>query len=84
MSQAGNNMESQRTQAALALLILSFYGFILAVNSVQYDDLSFLVVGDWGGLNFFPYKTPVESAVAKQMGKTADEIGAQFVVALGM
>ncbi|KAK3752600.1 hypothetical protein QZH41_018799, partial [Actinostola sp. cb2023] len=49
----------------------------------QYDELGFLVVGDWGGLNFFPYKTPIESAIAKQMGKTADELTAQFVVALG-
>lgn len=52
-------------------------------TSVKSDQLNFMVLGDWGGLNFFPYKTPVESAVAKQMNKTSEQLGAQFIVALG-
>ncbi|XP_031550025.1 tartrate-resistant acid phosphatase type 5-like [Actinia tenebrosa] len=64
-----------------------FWGFIALVHgfstSVKRDQLNFIVLGDWGGLNFFPYKTPIESAVAKQMSKTSEQLGAQFIVALG-
>ena len=46
-------------------------------------DVKFLVIGDWGGLPFFPYRTPIEETVANQMGKFADKSKAEFVLALG-
>lgn len=42
-----------------------------------------MVIGDWGGLPFFPYRTPIEETVAIQMGKFADKSKAEFVLALG-
>ena len=47
------------------------------------DSLRFIVMGDWGGLPDFPYRTPIEKAVGKQMGKIADGIDSQFTLALG-
>lgn len=74
-------MEAQRNQVLLILSVLVCLSH--TASSTQEDDLSFLVIGDWGGLNFFPYRTPIESAVSKQMGKTAEELSAKFVIALG-
>ena len=45
--------------------------------------LNFLVLGDWGGLPFTPYRTIVEKAVSKAMGTVAENVNAKFVVALG-
>ena len=45
--------------------------------------LNFLVLGDWGGLPYSPYRTDVEKAVSKAMGTVAENINAQFIVALG-
>jgi len=47
------------------------------------DDVSFLVIGDFGGLPAFPYKTAVEEAVAIQMGKYARNNTVDFVLTLG-
>ena len=41
------------------------------------------MVGDWGGMPWFPYTTPYETAVSIAMGKVAQELGTQFTVALG-
>ena len=41
------------------------------------------MLGDWGGLPFFPYRTAIESAVAKQMGGFASEHNVEFLLALG-
>lgn len=70
---------------ALRRILLAITLTVLAslTRSENHDGLNFILIGDWGGMPFFPYRTPVESAVAKQMGKSADETGAQFVVALG-
>ena len=46
-------------------------------------SMTFMVMGDWGGLPDFPYRTPIEVAVANAMGKVADDIDAQFIMALG-
>ncbi len=40
-------------------------------------------MGDWGGLPDFPYRTPIEKAVGRQMGKLAETLDIQFVLALG-
>ena len=41
------------------------------------------MVGDWGGLPNAPFITPIERATAREMGRTADQLGADFVLALG-
>lgn len=46
-------------------------------------DVSFLVIGDFGGLPIFPYKTAIEEAVAIQMGKYARNHSVDFVLTLG-
>ena len=45
--------------------------------------LEFLVVGDWGGEDTSPYYTPAQQHISKQMGKTAEEIGAEFTISVG-
>lgn len=40
-------------------------------------------MGDWGGLPDFPYRTPVEKAVARRMGVVAETLNTQFLLALG-
>ena len=47
------------------------------------SSLNFIIMGDWGGQEFWPYYTCGEKSVAEQMGKKASEIGSQFTVALG-
>lgn len=47
------------------------------------SSLRFAVLGDWGGLPDFPYRTLVEKAVASQLGKVTQEFGSQFNLALG-
>ena len=46
-------------------------------------ELSFLVVGDWGGQTDPLYTTPAEVALAEAMGGKAAEIGSQFTLSLG-
>ena len=53
------------------------------VGGVRNDSVRFIVIGDWGGLPDFPYRTPVEKAVGREMGKIADYLDTQFVLALG-
>lgn len=43
----------------------------------------FLVLGDWGGLPFAPYKTPSEIAVAAAMGHIGAKLNTSFQLALG-
>ena len=43
----------------------------------------FLVIGDWGGLPFFPYVTPSEASVADAMGKMGATFNTSFQLALG-
>ncbi|KAL5015661.1 hypothetical protein ScPMuIL_005250 [Solemya velum] len=65
------------------------FGVILAVivlcweGSHGADSLSFLVVGDWGGVPYSPYSTIVEQSCAKQMGVAAKKYKTQFTLALG-
>ncbi|KAJ8404152.1 hypothetical protein AAFF_G00339250 [Aldrovandia affinis] len=46
-------------------------------------SIRFLAVGDWGGLPLPPYTTPIEQATAREMGRAAQEMGADFVLSLG-
>ncbi|XP_035260785.1 tartrate-resistant acid phosphatase type 5a [Anguilla anguilla] len=47
------------------------------------SSIRFLAIGDWGGLPNPPYITPIEKATAQEMGKVAQQLGADFVLALG-
>lgn len=55
----------------------------LAEGSKNRSSIKFLAVGDWGGVPYPPYITPVEKATAQEMGRIADQMGADFVLALG-
>ncbi|XP_055519933.1 tartrate-resistant acid phosphatase type 5a isoform X2 [Leucoraja erinacea] len=46
-------------------------------------SVRFLALGDWGGLPFAPYTTPVEKTTAHQMGVVAETMGVDFILALG-
>ena len=46
-------------------------------------SIKFLALGDWGGVPLPPYITPVEKATALEMGRVAEQMGADFVLALG-
>jgi len=47
------------------------------------EGLNFLAVGDWGGISYRPYTTPTQKACADGMAQVAENIDAQFVLALG-
>lgn len=51
--------------------------------NVAFGDLSFLVMGDWGGVGVWPYHTPGQKQAAAGMGVIAEKLSAEFVVALG-
>lgn len=47
------------------------------------DSLRFLAVGDWGGMSKYPYDTPFQTAVARQMAYITKTFGSSFNLALG-
>jgi len=60
--------------------------FAAAASSASSSQLSIGVVGDWGGIPFWPYKTPGEVGTAKALGNLAGsaDIGSlSAVLALG-
>ena len=67
-------------KAVFAFLLL---GAALASSTSSDGVLNFVIMGDWGGTDGWPYTTGTELEVATQMGKKAAEIGSQFTVALG-
>ncbi|XP_010871138.2 tartrate-resistant acid phosphatase type 5a isoform X2 [Esox lucius] len=52
-------------------------------NRQNQTSIRFLAVGDWGGVPYPPYITPVERATAQEMGRVAEKMGADFVLSLG-
>ena len=52
-------------------------------NSVVGGELTFLVVGDWGGQDDDPYYTDGEARVADSMGEIGKLLGSQFTISLG-
>ncbi|XP_076133355.1 tartrate-resistant acid phosphatase type 5a [Alosa pseudoharengus] len=47
------------------------------------SSICFLAIGDWGGLPYPPYITPIEKATAVEMGRIAEQMGTDFILALG-
>ncbi|CAD5111450.1 DgyrCDS759, partial [Dimorphilus gyrociliatus] len=41
------------------------------------------LLGDWGGLPFYPYKTYIETATAKRIGIVAETLNSKLLLALG-
>lgn len=69
-------------------LYLVFLYLLVQLCSVECSmnevpSLNFFALGDWGGLPISPYTTPVEKAVAQEMGKLADLLNPEFVLGLG-
>lgn len=46
-------------------------------------SIKFLALGDWGGVPYPPYITAVQKATAREMSKVAEQMGADFILALG-
>ena len=75
--------------AMLSFRILSFAYFFffptenVAIRIATENELRFIFMGDWGGSSSWPYKTKIQLAVAKEMGKISDQFGSDFTVALG-
>ncbi|KAL4237006.1 Tartrate-resistant acid phosphatase type 5 [Mactra antiquata] len=65
-------------ESLLIVVMLTLCKHCLAV-----DSLRFLAMGDWGGLPFYPYDTPFEVAVAKQMASVTETYKSSFNLALG-
>lgn len=40
-------------------------------------------MGDWGGVPYLPYVTAVQKTTAREMSKVAEQMGADFILALG-
>eukprot|EP00658_Telonema_sp_P-2_P071488 TRINITY_DN60749_c0_g2_i1.p1 TRINITY_DN60749_c0_g2~~TRINITY_DN60749_c0_g2_i1.p1 ORF type:complete len:311 (+),score=55.16 TRINITY_DN60749_c0_g2_i1:39-971(+) len=55
----------------------------LLMISLSWSELSFMVMGDWGGMPIWPYFSPGEHAIAKSLGRIAGETNASFTLALG-
>ena len=56
----------------------------LRPSASETDDVgSFLVMGDWGGLPYWPYYSPAEKGIAKAMGILAHDVNATYTLALG-
>ncbi|XP_068445347.1 tartrate-resistant acid phosphatase type 5a [Clinocottus analis] len=55
----------------------------LKETSTNRTSIKFLALGDWGGVPYPPYITAVQKATAQELSKVAEQIGADFVLALG-
>lgn len=55
----------------------------LVESSKNRTSIKFLAVGDWGGVPYPPYITAVQKATAREMSKVAEQMGADFILALG-
>ncbi|XP_071488281.1 tartrate-resistant acid phosphatase type 5-like [Diadema antillarum] len=71
----------------IALWLITFLACFTSSWAGQFKDsgnnVTFLVLADWGGIPIWPYFSPFEYAVARQMGKVASRHNAKFVLALG-
>ena len=58
------------------------FPFMFQVEQTK-NSLKFMVLGDFGGMPYAPYATPIEMAVAHRMAKSADKNPIDFVLTLG-
>lgn len=65
---------------AICHVLLLFFAVTDAASNVTHD---FMVMGDWGGVGIWPYKTPGEVGVASQLGKLAGEVRPSYTLSLG-
>ena len=73
------------TRRPMAVTQIQQLFFLLSVTFVcsSSDELRFLVIGDWGGIEMFPYTTGIERAVNKSMSEIAEQLGTHFTIGLG-
>lgn len=70
-------MFSFHPSLVIGIVLCCFHGAAAA------GKLNFLVLADWGGLPNFPFRTPIEQAVAARLAVVSRQINASFVLALG-
>lgn len=56
---------------------------VLGYSGGVAEQFSFVTIGDWGGVGLGGYHATNEKAVAAQMGKTAAQVNAKFVINTG-
>ena len=71
-------MKAIQRIVALLLILLHY-----RANTVAGGELTFLVVGDWGGEDDDPYYTDGEKRVADSMGEIGKQVGSQFTISVG-
>ena len=65
------------------LLLLVVLETVAAVSVDDSSSINFCAIGDWGGTELPPFFTLGQKETAQGMGKVAEDIQSQFVVALG-
>lgn len=62
----------------------ALFAILAVINGCHaVDSLRFLAMGDWGGIPIYPYDTPWEVAVARQMASVTERFKSSFNLALG-
>ncbi|XP_028678334.1 tartrate-resistant acid phosphatase type 5a [Erpetoichthys calabaricus] len=78
-----NNMAVFAVLLSTLPLVLCYPVLDLDLESRNRSSIRFIALGDWGGLPYAPFITPIEKATAHEMGRVAETMGADFVLALG-
>lgn len=65
----------------MAVTQIQQFFLLLSVTFARSDELRFLVLGDWGGMELSPYT--IERAVNRSISEVAERLGTHFTIALG-